>query len=326
MKKEKQHYIPQFILRKWSDNDKSIRKILLNKGIGVNASIKNTSQVINLYEGNEFKLERRLSKFESEISEIISDIEKGERELSKRKNTVLKLFFIIQGYRNPDFEKSIDDGVMDSSFSRNIAKNFENGRDAIHKVTDYLLSIYEQGYFEGDPLGIRFMVLERMAFVPVVLTTANEFIMSNIYISGESKLIPGGSVQSVNVTLPISSKLAIGFLFCPAMLLDPKIDYPKYSLYSGLGPEFKEYLSRGITTKSSKHFMNPQQKIYLNTFNDQNLLEIKLNSDFTDFYNNRQAYEGICYFYSKTLDEKYIKELREKFSTVSASDYLYVDE
>ena len=94
-KTKKQHYIPQFILRNWSDDKSSIKVFLLrNNQIISNAPINGQAQKAFYYEKDQ-KIEKLYGSSEDEASVVIKKIQRRE-ELTKEDIRILKHFIVAQ--------------------------------------------------------------------------------------------------------------------------------------------------------------------------------------------------------------------------------------
>lgn len=110
----RQHYIPQFILRNFSVNNKTVKYHDISENKNKILEIRNVFMEKYLYNDEinyEYfpqKIENDLSKYESEVAPIIKRfLEKDSFYLTFEENEKLKLFFAIMSFRNKNVKESI---------------------------------------------------------------------------------------------------------------------------------------------------------------------------------------------------------------------------
>lgn len=132
---KRQHYVPQFLLRNWSDDKSSIRVYLLNENkIIPSASISSQAQKKYLY-GEDQEIEKILCSLECEASVVISKLLTENLKLSMKERGVIIHFIAMQNYRTPNAIQQIND--MTSAFARDLLfkeKKFEEFGDVIKKL------------------------------------------------------------------------------------------------------------------------------------------------------------------------------------------------
>lgn len=110
----RQHYIPQFILRNFSSDNKTVKYFDIVENKHKIVEIRNVFMEKHLYDDEinyEYcpqKIENNLSKYESEVAPIIKRfLEKDFFYLTFDENEKLKLFFAIMAFRNKNVKESI---------------------------------------------------------------------------------------------------------------------------------------------------------------------------------------------------------------------------
>ena len=110
----RQHYIPQFILRNFSNDNKTIKYHDISENKNKTLEIRNVFMEKHLYNDEinyadcPQKIENDLSKYESEVAPIIKRfIENDSFLLTLEESEKLKLFFAIMAFRNKNVKKSI---------------------------------------------------------------------------------------------------------------------------------------------------------------------------------------------------------------------------
>ena len=129
-----QHYVPQFYLRNFSSDGKTIGMLLKGKNLTVpNAPIANQCSE-NFFYGNQ-ELESALGKIESKTSSVIKKVLE-DKGLSNEDLSYLKQFTIIQTYRTLQAAKRIK-AILESLLSK-------------QPITDQEKTLYEEASTVGD--------------------------------------------------------------------------------------------------------------------------------------------------------------------------------
>lgn len=110
----RQHYIPQFILKNFSNDNKTVKYFDIVENKNKIIEIRNVFMEKHFYDDKinhiDFpqKIENDLSKYESEIAPIIKRfLEKDSFYLTTEENEKLKLFFAIMAFRNKNAKLAI---------------------------------------------------------------------------------------------------------------------------------------------------------------------------------------------------------------------------
>lgn len=110
----RQHYIPQFILRNFSVDNKTVKYHDIFENKNKVLEIRNVFMEKHLYNDKinyadcPQKIESDLSKYESEVAPIIKRfLEKDSFHLTFEENEKLKLFFAIMAFRNKNVKEAI---------------------------------------------------------------------------------------------------------------------------------------------------------------------------------------------------------------------------
>ena len=125
MKKEpiRHHYVPQFILRNFCDNQGLLHYYEKNTGILMYKQPRDVFMEKNLYRDelnhpkNPTKIEADLARYEGEIAKII-DNKFGASDrivLTVEEESKLKLFFAIMGFRSANTKDLFGDNLLDES-------------------------------------------------------------------------------------------------------------------------------------------------------------------------------------------------------------------
>lgn len=129
---KKQHYVPQFLLRNWSDDKSSIKTYLLNENKVIPAaSISSQAQKHYLY-GEDQVIEEILCSLEEESSLIISKFLTGNLNLSLEERKTIIHFIAMQNVRTPNAIQRTND--MATALARDLLikeKQFEEFRENI---------------------------------------------------------------------------------------------------------------------------------------------------------------------------------------------------
>ena len=127
----KQHYVPQFILKNWSEDTKNIDIYLVNQDKYVKGPLRDQAQKHYLY-GSDQRIEDLFCFLENEVSTItrglLNEIIPTEIETIIR----IKMFIVTQYCRTPLFVKNMNQAI--TVLTREIlhhSKEFENNEKAI---------------------------------------------------------------------------------------------------------------------------------------------------------------------------------------------------
>lgn len=120
----KQHYIPQFILRNFSVDNKTVKYHDISENKNKILEIRNVFMEKHLYNDEinyadcPQKIENDLSKYESEVAPIIKRfLEKDSFYLTSKESEKLKLFFAIMAFRNKNVKEAIINYSNDTKVS-----------------------------------------------------------------------------------------------------------------------------------------------------------------------------------------------------------------
>ncbi len=224
----KHHYIPQFILRNFCFDDESHLLYYDKKTSKIlKRETKEIFMVKNLYRDDinspdePTKIEKDMSRFESEVAKIIRErfLTKDEISITRDEDEKLKLFFAIMAFRSKitsnkfgdgapgEFKKFYSmyqqDGNLSDFWKRNLGnlvncRSWREVRD--HREIDMPIKIF----FKEDIWGISgryFIVAERRGHM--------DFVISDVYptiISGE---MDGGRKLQMYSIFPISPERII---------------------------------------------------------------------------------------------------------------------
>ena len=129
---KKQHYVPQFLLRNWSEDKSSIKTYLLNENRVVQtASISSQAQKPFFY-GKDQEVESILCQLEEESALIIAKLLTENFELSIEERGVIVHFIAMQNIRTPNAIQQTND--MASALARDLLikeKKFEEFKENI---------------------------------------------------------------------------------------------------------------------------------------------------------------------------------------------------
>lgn len=129
---KKQHYVPQFLLRNWSEDKSSIKTYLLNENrIIPTAPISSQAQKHFFY-GEDQEVENILCQLEEQSSLIISKLLVENFELSMEERGVIVHFIAMQNIRTPNAIQQTND--MASALARDLLikeKKFEEFKENI---------------------------------------------------------------------------------------------------------------------------------------------------------------------------------------------------
>lgn len=111
---KKQHYVPQFYLKNFSENKHSIGLYLFKQNIIVEHSSIINSLYENFYYDKDNKVEKKLSEFEGEWDNIIKDVLASESlPLEYKKISMLKLFILITSARTKLIGKEFNEKMSE---------------------------------------------------------------------------------------------------------------------------------------------------------------------------------------------------------------------
>lgn len=221
MKKKKQHYIPQFHLRKWSRDGKHIALFNKNNGICVNgvASIKNMAAKDYLY-GKDDKIENYLGKIEARISPIYDKIitSKSLSALSEEDVAYLLLHITLCNERTLGSAERFED-LVKATVKESIAIKQAHGQDLDidTSLIDDHVKIVNPCNMSMNAAFDLFPVISDLKMLLIRNTSNNEFVTSdypaikyNLW-SNKRNLYSGWGLSSVGLMffVPISPQFAI---------------------------------------------------------------------------------------------------------------------
>lgn len=232
---EVQHYVPQFILKRFSEKKDKIHVFdkWTEKSFFANVSKVACEKSFNdlNFDGHVFTTERYLSKLESESAELISSIVESESLacLDDGKKLKLSEFFAVQFVRTKNFRemfKDVDEQIALSLISRG------GDADAVAdlRIKDHELELEYVGFLvDSERYAPHFFskqwVLYKSAARSHFLISDNPVVLYN---SNDYGLISGLglAVRGVEIYFPISSNLLIGML-CRSIFDNVRSDYEK---------------------------------------------------------------------------------------------------
>ncbi|UTC67896.1 MULTISPECIES: DUF4238 domain-containing protein [unclassified Treponema] len=278
-KTKKQHYIPQFILRNWSDNKSSIKVFLLRDNqIISNAPINGQAQKA-FYYGKDQKIEKLYGSSEDEASVVIKKIQKRE-ELTKEDIRVLKHFIVVQNTRTPGKIQEFTDSITEMSKELlikshkfdNWKKEIEAAKIELNNYPFWQLLMYLQSFLLF--VDLRFLILESKTtnkFVigqnPVIIT--NKFLEEKRWTNSKKGL----ALKGVTVLLPISPEFVICFY-----------DNESYSIIGE--KKYHKLTDEEINNLNMYQFVTTENSIYFKEFNE---IYNKFNSVTEEYRNNSKA-------------------------------------
>jgi hypothetical protein len=142
---KKQHYVPQFLLRNWSEDKSSIKTYLLKENRVVpSASISSQAQKHYLY-GEDQDIEKTLCLLEDHTIPVISKLLLENINLSIGERELIDCFIAMQNVRTPNAIQQTND--MFSAFAKDLLvkeKSFEKFNEEIQRLQITLNAPIEQ--------------------------------------------------------------------------------------------------------------------------------------------------------------------------------------
>lgn len=255
---KKQHYIPQFLLRNWSEDGASINVYLCEKNKQIkNAPIDSQSQK-NFYYGEDQKIESILSLLEYDSSLVISKLKKDTKNFDEEDKRILIEFIAMQNTRTPQKINKIDDifTELGKSLLRKSGKFKNKEIDSVKmRINNHAflqMLMFVQTVFVYTDLRIAFFKSsETKKFVigqdPVVIT--NKFLTGRKWPLGKS----GIGLHGVTVFLPLSPDITVCL-------------YDNY-VYSFIGNRMGHVLSdEEMDSLNKLQFLNTENSVYYSEF------------------------------------------------------------
>jgi hypothetical protein len=276
---KKQHYVPQFILRNWSEDGSSIKVLLLQDNKIIEKAPINGQAQKNFYYGEDQKIEKLYASLEGDACFVIQKIRNRE-ELSREDVRVLRHFIAVQNTRTPGKIQGFDDIITEMSKDLLIKshkfddckKEIDNVQINVNKHQYWQLLMYLQSFLLYADL--QFAILESKdtnKFIigqdPVIIT--NKFLSEKKWINSKKGL----GIKGVTILLPISPEYMICFYDKEAYL------FIGNRLYHKLDDD-------EINNLNKFQFLNTENSIYFRYYNQE---YINYNSQTTDYRTNTQG-------------------------------------
>lgn len=219
-KAERQHFIPQFILRNFADNRGLIHVLDKSDGRTFKANIRNVAAERNFYEvGESYNVEAGLTQIEQLAAPIINKIisERSLVNLLPDERGVLSVFLAIQSFRTNQLRDSIAainqllvNDIIRRGWDPNSVENFKVlDEEEVKQICVQMLA--ETGPVAELLADKQWMLIE---------TTAQVFILGDhpIGMHNQRDFGPRGNlgfaVPGVEMYVPLTPNLALG-LICP---------------------------------------------------------------------------------------------------------------
>lgn len=130
---KKQHYVPQFLLRNWSNDEASIKTYIINKDLIIPISSISSQAQEQYFYGEDQEIEEILNTLETETAPIIAKLKTGILELSSEEKRTLIYFIAMQNVRTPNAIQQTNDGI--TAMTKNLLsheKHFKGKTDIIN--------------------------------------------------------------------------------------------------------------------------------------------------------------------------------------------------
>lgn len=214
---KKQHFIPRFYLKNFSDNGKTMYRYDKSTGNIASVSINSACYQDYLYEFKDENdnlcycnlIENKLSKWEHEFSIVINSIKNKAKDkrncktncfLTSNEKDILSMFIAIQNYRYPYYLKELE-GKYEQEWGDVLEKNSCRNAALIYSLPLYK-SFYEVKKHEIISL---FKILRNMSFI-IGFTNNDTFFTSDNPII---MLYENNPNDIVEVTFPLTYNLVL---------------------------------------------------------------------------------------------------------------------
>lgn len=256
-----QHYVPQMLLRNFC-NPQTNKIFVFDKtsGRSFETNVRNAAAERQYYnfshDGTEFSLEETLSKAEAAAKPLIDAIQK-ERSLSVLSEddcVTIALFSSVQHLRGPRVRKDQEiianalrerrpDTENDLSF---LDEQWPTGKEHAKNFAIYYLG-KEAPKIADHFLKKTWFLLEAPESAPLLLSD------TPIVLFNDNSFKPYGNLgllsRGIQITLPISSKLALGF-YCPSIEAEFRKGIEKFNILKH-DPDVERKFSKSIEVAKS---------------------------------------------------------------------------
>ncbi len=226
-----QHYVPQFILKNFS-NGKKDQVCVFDKKVGGNfkSNVKNIASENGFYnfkvDNEDYSLEPLLCNIETSSAKIIKQIVVSESldKLTKEDKKILSHFIAIQFVRTKDYREHFKDifiKIRDNLSIRGFTDDIMNHSGVVEpsdiEVKEYSLKAIKDAssivpYFYDKDWTIQKTSSEAKFYI-----SDHPIAMKNFYKESEFSNNIGLNVEGIEVYFPISPSLTIG-MYCPTLL------------------------------------------------------------------------------------------------------------
>jgi hypothetical protein len=276
---KKQHYVPQFLLRNWSEDDSSIKVFLLKGNKRIEKAPINEQSQKKYYYGKDQKIEKLYGSLEIDASTVVKKIQKRE-ELTKNDIRILKHFIAIQHTRTPGKIDEFNDILTEMSKDILLKSHkFDDEKNAIDSVK---VSINNHQIWQLLMYLQSFLLYTDLRFIILVSNTTNKFVIGQDPVIITNKFLEerhwanskkGLGLKGVTILLPISPDYVICFY-----------DNESYSI---IGEKKYHILTdEEINNLNMYQFLNTKDSIYYKNFKESYR---EYNFKTTEYRNNSQA-------------------------------------
>ncbi len=190
------HYIPQFILRRFNDENGQVNYWDIEKSKLEKRNVKSIFMGIDMYRDEKQHaddptiIESNFSRFEQEIAELISTkiIDKKEIVLTRRENEKLRIFITLMAFRSNNRMKQYKENNFDESTRNKLLKYQPDGNfeELWKRELDVLANCRTYKEIEDseviDPIiKLDFFNDIKGYFITFVDTISGEFLLTDIY-------------------------------------------------------------------------------------------------------------------------------------------------
>lgn len=301
-KVEKQHFVPQFILRNFSiSNNKQLWVFDKLRGVSYLASIRDTASKKNYYEINkesiELNTEEILSEIESDCAPILMKIinESSVSNISDNEHSKICLFTALQYLRTNKTRDQLEqiNKLMAKRLKKDghssAAKEFNSSKSEIKEITSSAL------YSASLDVMTDFKIKKFALFLS---PDNNQFLISDNPITlynykpryGRGNL--GTRVDNVEIYFPISPKHCLVFT-CPKLVRELNESVIQSKLYKELGYDHSINMDESEKIINCYKYKTPRQ----------------LNEDNMEFQNSLQVIHSTRFVYSNENNFNLCKEM-----------------
>lgn len=268
---KKQHYVPQTLLRNWSQDGSSIHVYQLDLDKTIETAAIDGQAQKPFYYGKDQKIENLLSQLEGEAATVIKKILQGERDLSPEDKRCLIHFVAMQNIRTPGRIQKIDDEITE--LAKRMIYNAGKIKD-IEVLNKLKVSVNNNSFWQIRMYLQSFLLYADLRIAYLKSTDTNKFVIGQDPIVITNKFLTerdwplskqGLAMKGLTVFLPLSSDL----MLC---LYDGKT-------YGFVGNKSKYQLNdEEIDNLNFYQFCNTENSIYYLQHND-NFKQMKEESD-----------------------------------------------